>query len=240
MSKLLWPLTILLTLLTPPLAAQEAIPFDDVPAGIVFEGASPIRLNGDVAAMGEVSTTVGVRFPDGSLQETASGDSGVAQSTSANAGLYGNRIVDMVPLRPYTEVCIKDGALYSDIHSGLQTTAGGNCVPGDIGWIIERLERDSGTTESWSAARLNCLKDGLRLPEAFEWQISCDNAGLFGISHMTDDWEWAANTAHPDVEGPTVYAASLIFGNGSCDFAAYGSIGRSDGIRSSNVYRCAR
>ena len=239
MRSLFLIVVLALTVLAGPLTAQEAVSFDDVPAGIVFEGASPIRLNGDVAAMGEVSTTVGVRFPDGSLQETASGDSAVAQSASANAGLYSNKIVDMIPPQPYTEIRFKGGAVLVDIHSGNETTVGGNCVPGDTGWILERLERADGATSFWTTARATCLMARMRLPEPFEWQYACDNAALFGVSALTDDWEWASNSVSPQFAGEG-YSAVPIFGSGGCARSTFGPLGTSSGLRTSYVYRCAR
>ena len=159
-----------------------SIDFDTIPEGtLVNGGGAAIDLQGDtnvsgqLAAGGEVRSEVGFRFPDGSLQTTAS----VGASVTANLGMYRNTIVDFAPPNAYTEICIKAGAVQFDIHAALESTQGGDCLPGDVGWIIERLERDLGAQVSWSSARLECLKDGMRLPRAV--RMASDLRGCYGI-----------------------------------------------------------
>ncbi len=233
-------------LATPTLAGDEivSIDFESIPGGTnLASGAQPIALQSDTEvtgslnAVGEISSQTGFGFPDGTFQTTAAAAS---PGSSANAGTYGNTIADTTPPNAYTEICIKSGALMFDIHAASEPTAGGSCLPGDIGWLIERFERDGGTTMSWFAARLECLKDGMRLPEAFEWTVACADAALFAITDMEDEWEWTTNTASPlFVSGFQAVSAS-VFGNGSCGHASVGSIGNSSGTPGSWEYRCAR
>ncbi|MCB1056853.1 MAG: hypothetical protein KDD11_15240 [Acidobacteria bacterium] len=221
------------------LAQQEitSIPFESIPAGTsLVGGGSSILLDGYADVNGEVSTTEGVRFGDGTLQVTAA-----VSNASAN-GLYGNRIPDITPPNAYSEVCFKAGSTMSDVHSVSEPTAGGNCLPGDIGWIIERDERDSGTSASWEEARASCLQDGLRLPEPFEFYFTCTNAVAFGILDLTDDFEWSSNLAFPASTGSTSGIGSPIIGGtggASCDRGTFGWLGRSGGAGIPNPFRCA-
>lgn len=145
-----------------------SIPFETIPENTSFAGSEPIELQadtevtGDLHATGELSTDTGLRFPDGSFQATAGGGAGAG--LTANAGLYGNTIADITPPNAYTEICVKNGDVFFDIHAAAEPTAGGNCLPGDTGWIIERFERDAGTALSWTNARMECLKDGCACP----------------------------------------------------------------------------
>lgn len=233
--------------------AQEEIAkitFDSVPGGtrLTNGGGPPIELQGDstvtgnLSSSGEVATATGFRFPDGSIQLTAAGP-GIG--VTANAGLYGNTIVDTSPPMAYTEICFKDGDISADIHAGGEPTAGGNCLPGDIGWIIERFERDTGVATSWTSARSTCLTDGMRLPEPYEWIFSCEVAALHAISSMTDDWEWASNAVTMsrrsyDSSPDFVSLIIPVMGSGACTFGHEGVLARNDGVESTFVFRCVR
>lgn len=249
----LYPAVALFLLLPSVSLAQEeitSIPFDSVPPGVqVTSGpTAPIDLQGDVdiagqlETVGEISTSGGIRFPDGTLQVTATNS---ALGQSANAGLYSNTIADLSPPNPYTEICIKAGEISFDIHGGAnEPTTGGNCLPGDIGWILERSERDSGTAASWTDARMECLKDGMRLPEPFEWRFACDDSNTYAVNELTDDWEWVSNSVKivykgTDVGPDTTFAGVQISGNGSCSHMAFGSLGRNTGVSENYRYRCA-
>lgn len=217
----------------------SSIPFDIVPGNTaVTGGGTPISLQADTQvagsldATGEVATGSGFRFPDATVQTTAA----AGASTTANVGLYANTIVDFAPPNAYTEICIKGGAIAFDIHDASEPTSGGNCLPGDVGWIIERFERSAGAAVKWYVARLECLKSGMRLPEAFERTVACADAVLFAISDMEDDWEWSTNTVVPE---PAV-AGALLAGNGGCDLGGLGSALSSAGPVDSFQYRCAR
>ncbi len=229
--------------LTCAVVAEEQIPFDSVPPGIGFVSSDQILLDSDVSASGEVASDVGFRFPDGTFQATAAAPAApapVAQSLTTNAGLYSNQIADIVPPEPYVEICFKNRDVFMDIHAGSEGTAGGNCLPGDTGWILERLEREAGALTPWTTARAQCLMDGMRLPEPFEWQFGCNNAALLELSEMTDDWEWASNQTQPLLTSGLPSSASTLFGNGGCSMASIGVQGRTDAAVTDVVYRCAR
>jgi hypothetical protein len=207
------------------MAAQEisTIGFETIPEGtrvigggqeIGLEGdtgvAGNLRVDGDLSVAGAITSDTGIRFPDGSVQVTANG------GVSANAALYSNTIADFSPPNAYTEVCIKSGQTMFDIHQSGEPTAGGNCEPGDIGWVIERFERNSGTATSWAEARLDCLADRMRLPEVFGWQVTCENATDFAVSDMEDDGEWTSNIVQGATFDPGLSLIAIpVIGNGS-------------------------
>ena len=138
------------------------VSFEEIPAGVVVQS-NPIDLQGDSNVAGRLSVTTGVQFGDGSVQTTAAtATPGATEGASANQGLYDNRIPDFTPPNAYTEVCIKSGSLMADVHMISESPVGGNCEPGDLGWLVERDERLAAT---WARARLSCLLDGMRLPE---------------------------------------------------------------------------
>ena len=243
MSRSIFSLLVVLCLVVSAVAiAQQqitSVAFDEIPEGTELAGGgSPITLQGDTNVVGEISTTTGIRFPDGTLQVTAGGGS------AENNGLYSNTIADFSPPNAYTEICIKNGTVESDIHDPGEPTAGGDCEPGDIGWVIERFERNSGAAVPWSTARLECLKDGMRLPEPFEWQVACTDQAL-AVSDMEDDAEWASNSTmivrrDNDATSTGVFLIVPVMGHGSCVRASHGSIARSDSVPNSGVLRCAR
>ncbi|MCG8458640.1 MAG: hypothetical protein MI919_20365, partial [Holophagales bacterium] len=177
--------------------------FDSVPPGtsLVSQGGE-IQLQGDTAvagvvrAAGEVESATGFRFPDGTTQITAA----PSVHQAASRGLYHNTIPEFTPPNAYTEICIKDtgfGPTSFDVHSGSEPTTGGNCLPGDVGWIIERQERgcQGGGSTRFTATR-KWLEDGMRLPDPFEWNITCGGATDYQVENMTDQWEWASNGIH--------------------------------------------
>jgi hypothetical protein len=145
----------------------------------------------------------------------------------------------MMPPNASTEVCFKGGAVESDIHAGGDATSGGNCEPGDTGWIIERFER---TSAIWTLAKAECLKDGLRLSEPFEWQFACIDAASLAIDSMTGAWEWTSNSSIGQslVFGSVSSVATSIMGLSGCNYAAHAAVGRSDGVQPSHPFRCAR
>lgn len=226
------------------------IPFESVPGDTQFVvgGGETIGLRGDTAvaggleATGEVESQTGFRFPDGTLQLSAAE---IGNGSTVHQGIYGNTIADFTPPQAYTEICFKNGGVSSDIHNADEPTAGGSCVPGDIGWIYERFERDAGVDTTWTNARIACLNDGMRLPEPFEWIATCEMAASLAIVDMSDDWEWGSNSVtmirRSYDSGPDF--ASLIvpiLGNGSCTFATEGNLARNDGDSSTFKYRCVR
>lgn len=244
MRRLAQVLTWLMVPLSSLAAAQQPLPtikFDSIPEGaqlvsnpIGLEG--DVNVTGDLDVTGEIRTGIGIRFPDGSLQVTAASPA-AGSGLTANSGLYGNTIADFSPPLAYTEVCFKGGAVAFDVHATGETTAGGNCVPGDIGWIIERFERGGEEDFSWTEARAACLMFGMRLLEPFEWQFSCDNAGTFQLSNMINGLEWVSNTATL-LETTTV--AAPLFGKTNCLSAERGVIGNTNDNQSRHLMRCGR
>ncbi|MCB1054735.1 MAG: hypothetical protein KDD11_04395 [Acidobacteria bacterium] len=237
-------LGVLLALVTPSADAGDTpiqtIPFESIPTDTSLVGGPDITLDGptvvtqDLSVQGEVeSVTGGVRFPDGTLQLTAA--TGVCGSNE-RAGLYDNRIPAVTPPEPYSEVCFKGGSVQSDVHTISESTAGGSCVPGDLGWIIERDER---TAAAWDAARVECLLIGMRLPEPFEWRISCVDAATFGLNDMTGNWEWASNEAEPIISSNGTYGiATAAFGNAGCANAGHSWVGNSVNNNEVRAFRC--
>ena len=160
------------------------------------------------------------------------------ESTSANMGIYDNRIANLAPPLAYTEVCAKGGVVVSDIHSVSESTAGGACIPGDIGWIIEKNERPA---ESWVNARMACLLAGMRLPEPFEFQYSCVSAGGLGLADLADDSEWSSNEASVlEAGGAAGVAVTAMGAGGSCSGLILGWVGRTAPLTQALPFRCVR
>ena len=229
-------LTVLCLLVAFAAIAQQqitSVTFDEVPEGTEVAGGAPITLQGDTHVAGEISTITGIRFPDGTLQVTA----GVG--SAASNGLYSNRIPDVSPPHAYTEICFKGGAVESDIHDPGEPTTGGDCLPGDAGWIIERFERDGGASVTWVQARAACLLDGMRLPEPFEYRFTCDSAGLFAVTELTDDTEWFSNATIPITNGSTSGSGSAAGGDGGCGAGGWGWVTASNIATSTFGFRCA-
>lgn len=220
----------------------SAIPFDAVPDGTKFNGGgASIELQGDtevsgtLTATGVIGSDIGVRFPDSTLQSTAA----AGASTTANQGQYSNTIADFTPPNAYTEICIKAGMVAFDIHAASESTQSGNCLPGDVGWIIERFEREAGAQVTWYSARLECLKNGMRLPESFEWRVTCDDSATFAVSDMEDLWEWTSNGVEGEIAGGTTVLTAMVMGNGSCSHGAVGTASNEQGVSTTWEYRCA-
>ncbi len=218
--------------------AITSIPFETIPPNTRVTAGS-ITLDGSVEVNGTLSSdsTIeikfgGLKFPDGTVQTTAT-----SQSASANAGLYDNRIPNITPPLPYTEICFRDGSIWADIHAISEATEGGSCAPGDVGWVIERDERGS---LSWAEARAECLKDNMRLPEIFEYQLGCMNDTLFGLSSMTDTFEWASNSAFAAYSGADAGIVAFTVGGGGCDFGSTHWVAHWNGGLIRTPYRCAR
>ncbi len=230
------------------LTAQDEISeitFDTLPAGTTVVGEieleSDTRVTGKLTTSEELDTAGGVRFPDGTLQLSAAAPSTAVRSLTAKAGLYSNTIADLSPTQAFTEICFKAGAMHFDIHVAGESTTGGNCLPGDTGWIIDRFERESGAAQDWTSARALCLMDGMRLPEPFEIQLTCDNADMFAVSDLLDDEEWATNevsTLFTGSGGRGEIATTLPAG--SCDGLFFRWVGRSSNDREKVQFRCVR
>lgn len=211
------------------------VTFDTIPSQVTLES-GVIQLQGDTSVMGDVSvsgsielTAGGIRFPDGTVQSTAfNGQDG--------SGLYGNTIVEITPPAAFTEVCFKNGSVVTDSHSVSESTAGGNCLPGDLGWVIEQDERSA---ETWASARVECLLHGMRLPEIFEWHYSCTSAAVFNLNGMTDSWEWASNSTEVLTSSRTGEGVTIA-GDGSCLDSYWGWVSNTDGDNHMYTFRCVR
>lgn len=105
------------------------------------------------------------------------------------------------------------------------------------GYCIEKNER---TALFWTDAVRTCLSLGKRLPEAYEWQVACDNAGGLGMNDMLGNYEWAGNFA-VWITGQGVGIPT--FGGSTCGYSVEGWLainGTGSGNRSSQVFRCVR
>lgn len=171
----------------------------------------------------------GIQFPDGTLQLTAATQLG-----------YSNRIVEFAPPKPYAEVCFKGGGapFSSDIDPlGGNSTRGGNCEPGDIGWVIELEERGAAT---WEQAKVDCLEDTMRLLEPFEWKYSCKNGLALALVDLIDDWEWSSNVVVAFQTAAATGAVSILLGQEGCGWGTFSFMSNSAGGEGSHTYRCGR
>ncbi len=226
-----------------------SVDFETIPEGLILRSPEivldgDVRANGALSVQGEVESTAGgFRFPDGSVQTTASGGALAEQigSLSPNLGLYSNRIPDISHGPSYVEVCFNGGPPWIDQHVSGGATAGGYCQPGDVGWIMETYER---TAETWEMAKERCLEFGMRLPEPFEFKYCCKRAVSLGIPDLANGYEWAGNTAtllSITEGGPSDRhgLAAPLFGAG-CNYAVIGWIAVINGEESSYSFRCVR
>lgn len=160
-------------------------------------------------------------------------------SMTPNDGQYRNRIPNFTPPLDYTEVCVKDGVVASDQKLGGQPTPGGNCEPGDIGWLIEKNFRNGA---DWAEAKMACLIAGMRLPEPFEFKYSCLHAAELGLANMTGGGHWASNRATPvgqsGVEPNGLVAPSM--GNIACASARAARVGTDVETEDIDIFRCAK
>lgn len=158
---------------------------------------------------------------------------------TANGGMYDNRIPQGSFPADYTEICFKGGSTLNDQHIAGQLTAGGNCLPDDIGFIIEQNER---TAQEWESARETCLNINMRLPEIFEFKLSCDNAGAFGLLSMTGNNEWSSNFPMAMTSGssPAYGASASTVGSTGCNFISWGWVGHSNNGAGSLTFRCVK
>lgn len=195
-----------------------------------------VAFTGGLEVGGMIDAKSGIRFPDGTVQLSAA--NGSAPDLTANAGLYDNRIVEFSPVRPYVEVCFKHREVEFDIHvNGRDSTAGGDCVPGDVGWVIEREER---VALFWEDARAECLLNGMRLPEPFEFMFSCRRDAQLGLLDMTGNSEWASNEAQPTLGTSRPGLAAALIGTSGCDNGAWEWVGANPASSAARTYRCVR
>lgn len=233
LALLLAPLVVLAQLYESGDSSESVTPLSEA-GGVV---PPQVTFGGGLEVGGTIDAKSGIRFPDGTVQLTAAGS---PPDLTANAGLYNNRIVEFSPPAAYTEVCFKEGEVQFDIHTFGESTTGGSCVPGDVGWVIERDER---TAEPWEDARVTCLLVGMRLPEPFEFKFSCLRDGLMGLSDIAEEGEteWAANAALPLLNGDHVAGVGVAsLGGVECKFGGWGWVALNIPFESAVPYRCVR
>lgn len=191
------------------------------------------------------SRSGGFEFPDATIQNTAAAAEELAEdaasstrSLSVREGLYDNRIRGFTHALAFVEVCFKDGSILSDQNDAGTSTTGGNCEPGDVGWILEANNRAEA---EWTSARETCLHLGMRLPEIFEFQFSCRNADSLGLSAEISAFEWMMNT--PELTGlpDSLKRGAAVVGGmiGNCDVFDLGFIGGANVTPASMAFRCA-
>jgi len=229
---LLAPLVVLAQLYEPGDSSESVTPWSEA-GGVV---PPQVTFGGGLEVGGTIDAESGIRFPDGTVQLTAAGG---ATDLTANAGLYNNRIVELSPPASYTEVCFKEGEVQFDIHTFGESTTGGSCVPGDVGWVIERDERSA---QRWEDARVTCLLEGMRLPEPFEFKFSCLRDGLMGLSDIAEtENEWASNTALPIINDDHLGGVGIAtIGGTECKFGGYGWLALNTPFDTASPFRCVR
>ncbi len=211
---------------TPASTSVGTVPVADIVGSGYVTSTDSLRNNS--IALSNISSSINSMIPDNGL--TAAG------------GMYNNRIISMNPPAAYTEVCFKSGATYYDARSAGAATGGGNCSVGDVGYVIEKNQRNG---VMWEAARQTCLQNNMRLPEPFEWKLSCKNSATWGLSSMPSGYEWASNSFFPMFDSPNgVYATvSIIFGGSGCGYSNWAGAtigGNVAGWEDTRVFRCAR
>ncbi|MCY4524713.1 MAG: hypothetical protein OXB84_08245 [Halobacteriovoraceae bacterium] len=159
----------------------------------------------------------------------------------AQSHAYYNEITEFFHDIPYTEVCFKNGKTLTDIHSDGGSTVGGNCHPGDLGFVIESIQRPR---LSWDLAMETCLQNnGMRLPLFFEWRISCryrDDWGLESIISEDGGWEWVSNQETPMILRGNTGVAVSIAGYVGCTYASWEWVGYYSGANYNAYFRCVK
>mgnify|MGYP001555164085 CR=1 FL=1 len=139
-----------------------------------------------------------------------------------------------------------------DIQSGLFVPHSNNCVESEAfvaltadgrGYCIEKEERQLYT---WQEARMDCAKDGKRLPEPFEWKVACSASKKLGLKNMIGNWEWASSFTTPEVlpvnnTGDYQGMGVPVFGNQGCHQGTWEWIGHSKSLgENGRNFRCVR
>mgnify|MGYP001569686908 CR=1 FL=1 len=174
-------------------------------------------ISGDVLLSGGVNASPQWQNP--SVLGTGGGGGGSALGTAMMTAY-----MDSIGLfTPHANNCVVATEAFVPLFTG--------CT---VGYCIEKSER---TAAYWTNAVRTCLAAGKRLPESFEWQVACDNAGALGILTMTGNWEWASNFALPMyvVAGGGVCASVAGL---TCNYVAWSWLGDNTGTRSSFTFRC--
>lgn len=117
----------------------------------------------------------------------------INSSTASGKTGYFNQIpsTSFIPPYAYTEVCFKSGSVQHDIHTVSESTAGGNCLPGDIGFIAEKAQRSG--RRSWAGSVAHCVANGMRLGTEFEFAYVAENYSTLSIT-MPATWDGSTGT----------------------------------------------
>lgn len=131
----------------------------------------------------------------------------------------------------------QSGSTSFDSHSVSESTAGGNCVPGDTGYILEQNVR---TTKTWELAKEICTQNNMRLPEVFELKLACKNQTTWSLTSIGDGNEWSSNQTFSHWQPNSSYDTAVPVMQASCAQITLGNVGHSSNSEDSNPYRCAR
>ena len=81
----------------------------------------------------------------------------------------------------------------------------------------------------------------MRLPEPYEWKLSCDNAGAWSLTSMTGNHEWASNEAVLMAYGTAqANLTATVFGLSDCDNSNRRFVGHYSSGEDSQTFRCVR
>lgn len=104
-----------------------------------------------------------------------------------------------------------------------------------LGFCIERNER---VASFWNQALQTCLRLDKRLPEPWEWQTACDNAGALGIQNMTNNYELASNFPSLTQINRVSGVGVAVFGAESCGTGSWHWLGSTPTNRPMHAFRC--
>ncbi|MEO0424534.1 MAG: hypothetical protein AAF184_19510 [Pseudomonadota bacterium] len=172
----------------------------------------------------------------GDLPATASAPQEIHLAAAAIGG-YRNVIPRRSFPLDFTEVCLVRGSVAFDVHDAEDHTRGGNCEPGDPGWVIAR---EAFAPSGWREAEAICGDVGMRLPRVIEWQMSCRHAERAELQTIEDTWEWAQNAARDTRRATRRGAVRQVPGEAICRDAQWNYVATfgSDKI-GERGFRCA-
>lgn len=113
-------------------------------------------------------------------------------TTMAWASADVNKVPNVSIALPYIEVCFGGGAAQSDLHAAGGSTAGGNCLPGDPGFVITQSSLGQMT---WPEATVECTSWGMRLPDLTELTAAACNASAIGLVSPAFRYGWTGGPA---------------------------------------------
>jgi hypothetical protein len=133
------------------------------------------------------------------------------------------------------------------VNNGLWTPHADTCAPATeafipvypgatVGICIDNAER---AAVAWTTAIAACASAGKRLPENYEWKISCDSRVALGLTSMINNSEWTSN--FPSIyyySSSTIGNAVSTMGAGSCNNGRTSFVNNSNNVSSSHNFRC--